>query len=547
MSLITKEIEVGILGTELKRYEKLGYDIPREYDNQGRYRIVRGSKIKIKIEDLAPTSAIKVDVKCDYCGLEKKVKHRDYNKNIAKNNGLYICDKGQLHKELAKEKDYDILVSQLKEFLIHNDRFPLYYEFDGKNLLSYSKVCEIAKKYNKTLQQIMADIDCFKSVSDIRYYNKYVEKYKELLESSENYSGIYVAWHNSSVQLPRPDWMVKNAPLNSGVCDSDSFMKWAGIYTNTPTKGQAIELIYKMATNHKTPLMYDDFRGNKYGTVSITTVRKYWGSLNKMKTELGLEIIQDSMIDKQLSKEETINQIQGLCNKAKLECRDFITTREFDNKNGTADYGTLSKMIKKYFNMSFSDYIKTLGFRTGEQGIGTSFKFEDGEITTSQFEFMFSNFLKEYGLKYNINYYRDVKYDNFISNYKGNMNCDYLINYNNKTIYIEIAGIIEAYKNWYYEDKIITKSKSKEKYRLKLKQKEQMLKENNLTYFILFPCDLTRKNFISILEDSSLELKNKIEKFMKNNIDWVKIQEIGELKYKENELSCYNQKVVDYN
>ena len=38
--------------------------------------------------------------------------------------------------------------------------------------------------------------------------------------------------------------------------------------------------------------------------------------------------------------------------------------------------------------------------------------------------------------------------------------------------------IIEAYKNWYYEDKIITKSKSKEKYRLKLKQKEQMLKEN---------------------------------------------------------------------
>ena len=40
--------------------------------------------------------------------------------------------------------------------------------------------------------------------------------------------------------------MVKNAPLNSGVCDSDSFMKWAGIYTNTPTKEQAIEHATKL-------------------------------------------------------------------------------------------------------------------------------------------------------------------------------------------------------------------------------------------------------------------------------------------------------------
>ena len=381
---------------------------------------------------------------------------------------------------------------------------------------------------------------------NIREYDNCLNKYKLLVKSGK--MGItHKSFIKNPYNIPSYRWLLENCP-NKNIKTWNEFIEWCGFVPyQAVSKEMAIKSIYELQNRLNRPLKYDDFRGTELNTICPATINKYWGSLNKMKIALGLEIIQESMIDKQLSKDEVVNQINNYCEKIKQEGRDFIITREFDNKNGTANYTTLSKMIKKYFNMSFSDYIKSLGFRTGEQGTGTLFKFEDGEVTTSQFEFMFSNFLKEYGLKYNIDYYRDVRYDSFIPNYKGNMNCDYLINYNNKTIYIEIAGIIEAYKNWYYEDKIITKSKSKEKYRLKLKQKEQMLKENNLTYFILFPCDLTRKNFISILEDSSLELKNKIEKFMKNNIDWVKIQEIGELKYKENELSCYGQKVVDYN
>lgn len=144
---------------------------------------------------------------------------------------------------------------------------------------------------------------------------------------------------------------------------------------------------------------------------------------------------------------------------------------------------------------------------------------------------MFSKFLKDYGLKYNSDYFRDVKYSTFIPEYKNNMNCDYVINFNGKTIYIEIAGILAEYKNWFYDDRIISRSKSKEKYRTKLKKKEDMLKSHNLLYFILFPCDLTKENFENILNDSSLELKKTIEKFIQNNIDWVKIREYGELDY----------------
>ena len=61
-----------------------------------------------------------------------------------------------------------------------------------------------------------------------------------------------------------------------------------------------------------------------------------------------------------------------------------------------------------------------------------------------------------------------------------------------------------------------------------------MLKNNNLKYFILFPCDLTRDIFMSILTNPSINLKHQIEKFRKNNIDWDKIRENGgELKYSD--------------
>ena len=75
-------------------------------------------------------------------------------------------------------------------------------------------------------------------------------------------------------------------------------------------------------------------------------------------------------------------------------------------------------------------------------------------------------------------------------------------------------------------------------------EKEDMLKTHNLIYFILFPCDLTKDNFKNILENGSLELKKNIEKFMKNNIDWVKIRKLGELKYSDD--IKWGRNVINY-
>jgi len=44
----------------------------------------------IKIEDLSIGSNVEVLVKCDYCGNEKNIKYKEYNKNISKN-GNFSC------------------------------------------------------------------------------------------------------------------------------------------------------------------------------------------------------------------------------------------------------------------------------------------------------------------------------------------------------------------------------------------------------------------------------------------------------------------------
>lgn len=72
-----------------------------------------------------------------------------------------------------------------------------------------------------------------------------------------------------------------------------------------------------------------------------------------------------------------------------------------------------------------------------------------------------------------------------------------------------------------------------------------MLKNANLHYYILFPCDLTNNNFQDILSNDNLDLKNRIESFYKNNIDWNKVRNIGELDYSQNvirDFKKYNEK-----
>lgn len=277
--------------------------------------------------------------------------------------------------------------------------------------------------------------------------------------------------------------------------------------------------------------MYDDFRGHGCYSVSFSHISRYWGTMNKMKQELGLEVIQPQMI--KVTQESFDKTIQILKQYLLDNDKNFITISEWNSLNfdGLYKFSSIARFVEENYKMSISDYLLNHGIRMGEAGEGIKNIFNDGEITTSQFEYMFSSFLRKNGLKYNIDYFRDVNYSDFCNEYNGNMNCDYVIKHNDNIIYIEIAGIIRGYKSFYYENRIIPSSKSKEKYRQKLKQKEELLCFNNCIYFILFPCDLTEENMQQVIENPTIDLRKQIESFNQNNIDFVNVRKIGKLDY----------------
>lgn len=374
-------------------------------------------------------------------------------------------------------------------------------------------------------------------------FDYYVSEY---IKKSEEYGKpiSHALLRKEPFNLPDARWYLKLCPDKS-VTNWREFEDWCGFYVHKlVTKEKATTLILNMQENINRPLMYDDFRGYGCYQVSIDIVNKYWGSLNKMKNELGLPIIQEGMIGKQLTIIGFDSMISDIVNYVISDKRDFITTREIDQNKDWQNSDTLRRYANKFYHKSLADILKENNINLGKQGSGINFTFDDGEHTTSQYEYMFSKFLRDNGFVYNENYFRDVKYSEFIQNHNSMMNCDYVLMINNKPIYIEIAGIIESYKEYYYQNKIITCSKSKEKYRLKLLKKESLMKKHGLKYFILFPCDLTRDNFSKITSNPSLELKKNIESFSKNNIDWKRIRNIGELKYSDK--IKWGKNVIDY-
>jgi hypothetical protein len=68
--LLSKEIEMKVDWSSVKRYESLGYGKMRQ-----------GDLFFIKVEDLKPNSLQLVDVSCDYCNVEFKRRYSEYIRN----------------------------------------------------------------------------------------------------------------------------------------------------------------------------------------------------------------------------------------------------------------------------------------------------------------------------------------------------------------------------------------------------------------------------------------------------------------------------------
>ena len=155
----------------------------------------------------------------------------------------------------------------------------------------------------------------------------------------------------------------------------------------------------------------------------------------------------------------------------------------------------------KLENTTLNKMIESYGCKLQKCGNGLNHTFDDGEKIVSKYEYDFSIFLRENGFIYDKTYFRNIYYKKFDSEYKGNMNCDYCIDFNGQLVYIELAGILcnnehqEAYRS-----NTPINSKSKEEYRLKLNQKREMFERNNLEYYILLPDEMNEETYKNILK-----------------------------------------------
>lgn len=114
------------------------------YLNKG-YDIKCHQKVLVKIEDLIPTSAIKVDCYCDICGCLNNIKYYNYTENI-KRNVIYRCN--ECSKKIRTEKIKDIFSdNEIKKEIVSKRKNTclLKYGYD-----SYTKTKDYSVKSGNT-------------------------------------------------------------------------------------------------------------------------------------------------------------------------------------------------------------------------------------------------------------------------------------------------------------------------------------------------------------------------------------------------------------
>jgi len=145
-------------------------------------------------------------------------------------------------------------------------------------------------------------------------------------------------------------------------------------------------------------------------------------------------------------------------------------------------------------NSSLRSFVESIGFNLIDCGEGYNHLYNDKELVKSQYEYYFSNYLRNKGLIFDKDYFRNIRYASFVKyiNQRCRYDCDYKININNEIFYIEVAGMLRDYKEYYLQNKTIS-NKTRDNYRVKLYNKEKLLKDNCLNYYILFPSDLNEE------------------------------------------------------
>jgi hypothetical protein len=331
-------------------------------------------------------------------------------------------------------------------------------------------------------------------------YNSQLSKLKNIcknLKKAPHYLDL-----SQKYNLRSSRWFISHCK-NPKVVDYNTFMEYeVGVLPNyNCSKEKIIDIINNYFKKNKKQVTRKILETEGI-EISLGTIKRIFGSLRNMNEELGYKILTKGGIDKKKSLVE-IKEIISIffenLNSKNFSRKEFNMFCEKNNLQIT--FQTVENRLRKEEGISFRNYSsENFGIFLQEAGRGIIRTFPDGEKCLSDFEFIFSSYIRNIGFKYNKDYYREIKYSELFSNVKRNIDMDYYFpEYN---LVIEIAGILRDYERFFIENEKIKSSKSKEEYRLSLLEKKEILETNGVIGYFIFPNKY--KKFENIINETNI-------------------------------------------
>lgn len=309
---------------------------------------------------------------------------------------------------------------------IHN-RYPNSEDLNSgyNEMPTYHKVLKILKNSNISWAEFLLEYGIF--YPDINKYNEYINIFREIsinLGRPLKYSELI----NNNYNLPDSRWFINHCP-DKNVKNYNQFLEYVGFKPRyNISKELAIKMILELQDKLNRPLITDDFQNINNNDLGITTINNYWGTFNKMKEELGLEIVQECMTKKHKSKEEMINDMQNFIN----QLGRIPSAKEIDNNKDMVGAGAYcryfgginnvflslgyipkKKDISKHLTNDkivtiYKDFIDDLGVIPSYQFCKKVYELPSPGTVVRRFDCSWNEFIEMLGFKPNIGHPRGI-------------------------------------------------------------------------------------------------------------------------------------------